>query len=201
MQRLLVTNNAIVGGREASVVMAPQAMRRGVCMAVGKIDGIPPAAMGPRFCFVVTPNTIVLPVAHHTAFTVPLCLKSVAQRPPGVPMVPRHHGIMAIDAIVLLVAGIAGLSAAARFIDIEISRCAVILHPIPRVRLRPRERYLFLRALGRPLIGLAVHRRFRLLPPGRTGQHQDRQHGADRQDNPGAVQPCSSLKNHSASRL
>lgn len=82
----------------------------------------------------------------------------MAQRPPGISVVPGHRGIVALDTIVFLMTGITGLAASARLINVEISGCAVVLKPVPGMRLRSRKWYLFLRALGMPLISLPVHR-------------------------------------------
>jgi len=64
MPCLSMTDHAVVGRRKTSVIMAPRAVRRDVGSAVGKIDGIPATSMASRFCFVMTANTVVLPMAH-----------------------------------------------------------------------------------------------------------------------------------------
>ena len=64
MPCLSMTDHAVVRGRKASVIMTPRAVRRGVRNKVGISDGIPAASMASRFCFVMTANTVVLPMAH-----------------------------------------------------------------------------------------------------------------------------------------
>ena len=134
MQRDLMAHHAVISRRKTGAVMAPRAM-----------PFHPVPGMRARRGLVMAANAVILPVARHAALPVPFGHEPVAQRAPGVRVVARHPRVVTGNAVVPFVAGKAGLSVLPRLIDVQIGRCAVILYPVPPVRVRPGERYFPLR--------------------------------------------------------
>ena len=79
-------------------------------------------------------NTEILPMAGQTTFPVPFGHEAMAQCAPGVGMVPRRPGVMACDAVILPMAGEAGLLACA---EVQTGCSAVELDPAALVGIGP----------------------------------------------------------------
>lgn len=76
-------------------------------------------------CLVVAADAVVLPVAGLAPFPVPGCHETMAQRTPGVRMVPRRRGVVAFDAVVLRMAGCTVTAGPAT----QVRRGPVVLNP------------------------------------------------------------------------
>ena len=99
MGRLFVADHAIVLRRDTETEMAPVAV---------PVAPVPPVRA--RGGLVVAAHAVVLPMAGEAALAVAGRHEAVAQRAPGMVVITGLDGIVALDAVVALVAGITGPS-------------------------------------------------------------------------------------------
>lgn len=102
----------------------------------------PPCRMAPRRRFVMAPYAIVLTMTGGAALPVHTCGHAVTLVPPVVRMVTRRTRGVTGDAVVLFMTNEAGLPARSRFKEVRLGVQAVVLDPVPPVRVGTRERDL-----------------------------------------------------------
>lgn len=139
MQRLGMTNPAVIRGCKARTEVAPGAMPRSPVCRVSARRGV-----------AVAPDTIILPVADYAAFAVSPRRDAVASGPPEIIVVPRHGRIVARHAVGLPVTHEAFLVRTARAAPAGHDCFSVELDPVPLVRVRQREEDPAILPLFRP---------------------------------------------------
>ena len=130
----------------------PVADRAGPCngisgpeMTFGTMPGAPIPGMAPRSRLIVAADAEVLPVAGQAALPVPLGHEPVAERSPGVRMVPGQTRVVTDDAVVLFMAHETGFAGPPRFVDVQVRRCSMKLDPVTAMRIGPGKGYLLRR--------------------------------------------------------
>lgn len=121
---------AAVGRRDARGEMTPRAVPYSPCPGMAARGGL-----------VVTADTVVLPVAGTAALAVHAGGQSVTAGAPEIIMVLRHARRMARDAIRLFMTGQACVPGLSGLVDVHGGAHAMVLYPVPFVRVRPGERH------------------------------------------------------------
>lgn len=148
MRRTAVADYAIIRGDCSRTEMTPRAVP-GLVRRPRNPAAVPVSAVGARRSFPMTAHAVILPVTDPAPFPVAGCLKPVAQGTPRAGVVSRRTGIVADDAIILLVAGVATLFRMLLPLGSRLNGPAVKLDPACAVIVRLRDRNLFLFLLRR----------------------------------------------------